>query len=304
LSYQVQVFARKNKLIIGMVGAAFVLLLAGVIVTTSLLLQVDEERQKAELASQKATEGQQFLSDVLTASFPYGYGDKVTVLNILERASQKLNGAFPEDPEIEAKLRRSLGLAHQKIGHYEEARREFLTGLALRRKNFGDTHDQTLELLENISRIYDIIGDKKEKLNVTREIYEAYLTRYGEADPRTLEQKGNLAGALELNGNISRSRQASEEAWSGLKQNLGADSSKTIYAQSQYAWILMISGRTGQAREMAGDALTNATRVYGDEHWVVMNAKSALAAIYIVQNKFDSAKALYGNLKVPDKFGI
>ncbi len=304
LSYQVQVFARKNKLVIGLIASAFVLLVAGVIVTTSLLFQVDEERQKAELASQKATEGQQFLSDVLTASFPYGYGDKVTVLNILERASQKLNGAFADDPEIEAELRRSLGLAYGKIGHYQEAKREFLTGLALCRKKFGDTHDQTLELLEEISRIYSVIGDKKEKLSVTEEIYGVYLKRYGETDSRTLEQKGYLAGALELNANISSARQASEEAWSGLKQNLGADSSETIYAQSRYAWILLRSGWTDQASEVAGDALASAVRVYEDDNWVVMNAKSSLAAVYIVQNKFDSAKAIYDNQKIPDKFGI
>ena len=304
LSYQVQVFARKNKLIIGMVSAAFVFLIAGVVVTTSLLFQVDEERQKAELASQKATEGQQFLSDVLTASFPYGFGDKVTVLNIIERASQKLNGAFPDDPEIEAKLRESLGLAYSKIGHYQEAKGEFLTGLGLRRKLFGDTHDLTLKLLNHIFLIYDIIGDKKEKLNVTTEIYDAYLKRYGETDIRTLAQKGALAGALELNGNISRSRLTSEEAWSGLKQNLGADSSETLYEQSRYAWILMRSGQTNQARELAGDALARATRVYGDDHMTVMNARSSLAAVYIVQNKFDSAKVLYGNQRVPDKFGI
>ena len=304
LSYQMQVFARKNKVVIGLFASAFVMLLAGVIITTSLLLQVDEERQKAELASQKATEGQQFLSDVLTESFPHGFGDKVTVLDIIEKASQKLNGTFPDDPEIESKLRKSLALAYKKIGHYEEAKREFLTALTLRRRIFGDTHDQTVELLEEISRIYSVIGDEKEKLNVTREIYDTYLERYGEADIRTLEQKGNLAGALELNYNISSARQFSKEAWSGLKQNLGADSSETIYAQSRYAWLLLKSGRTEQARGVAGEALASAARVYEDDHWVVMNAKSSLAAVYIVQNKFDSAKAIYDNQKIPDKFGI
>ncbi|MCH8028115.1 MAG: serine/threonine protein kinase, partial [candidate division Zixibacteria bacterium] len=304
LSYQMQVFARKNKVVIGLFASAFVMLLAGVIITTSLLLQVDEERQKAELASQKATEGQQFLSDVLTESFPHGFGDKVTVLDIIEKASQELNGAFPDDPEIESKLRKSLALAFKKIGHYEEAKREFLTALTLRRRIFGDTHDQTLELLEEISRIYSVIGDEKEKLNVTREIYDTYLERYGEADIRTLKQKGDLAGALELNYNISSARQFSKEAWSGLEQNLGADSAETIFAQSRYAWLLLKSGRTEQARGVAGEALANAARVYEDDHWVAMNARSSLAAVYIVQNEFDSAKALYGNLRVPEKFGI
>ncbi len=59
-SYQLQVFARRNKALIGMVCAAFGLLVAGIIVTTSLLVRVDDERRRAELESQKATAGREF----------------------------------------------------------------------------------------------------------------------------------------------------------------------------------------------------------------------------------------------------
>ena len=64
LGYQFKIFARKNKAVIGLVAAAFVVLLIGGITSTSLFFKVEKERQIAEVAKQKATEGQQFLSDV------------------------------------------------------------------------------------------------------------------------------------------------------------------------------------------------------------------------------------------------
>jgi serine/threonine protein kinase len=81
-SYQFRVFARRNKSLIGLVAGAFVLLLAGIIATTSLLIEVNRERQKAEIASQKAAAGQEFLSRILTSAFPPGWGDKTTVLGV------------------------------------------------------------------------------------------------------------------------------------------------------------------------------------------------------------------------------
>jgi serine/threonine protein kinase len=46
-SYQIQVFARRNKALIGMVSAAFVLLVTGIIITSFLLVRVDAERRRA-----------------------------------------------------------------------------------------------------------------------------------------------------------------------------------------------------------------------------------------------------------------
>lgn len=304
LSYQFRVFARRNKVVIGLVAGVFVALLAGVATTTSLLVQVDQERQKAEIASQKARAGQEFLSSVLTSAFPYGFGDGTTVLDIIDRSSQKLTGAFPDDPEVEAELRKCLGKAYMNLGHWDPAKRELGTALRLCEDNLGPTHDKTLESRYDMAAILSILNDRKGQLSNNRALLAAYIERWGESSPDVLKRKGILAGGLMSSGSYSSARKYSEESWEGLKLQLGADSSSTLYEQIRYAWILLETGRTVEAEELVRDALSRAERVYGQDHDLVRMAKSGLAAAYIVQSKIDSAIAVYGSRKMPEKFGI
>lgn len=293
-----------RKVILWSTGAALTLLLGGIITVTSLFVQVDQEREKAELAAKKATKGQKFLSEVLTSAFPYGYGDKTTVLDILDKSSQKLGGAFPDEPDIESELRKSLGSAYRKLGHYDQAEREFRTALELTRNAFGATHENTLELLENLLVIHEGLGARSEILEDARAIYAALTERYGAFHVKSLEAKASLAYALESNGNISAASQSAKEAFEGLRDRLGSDSSETIRVQSQYAWLLLQTGRVDEAAELASDALVRSQRLQSANNSALTYAKSSLAAVYIVRNEFDSAKALFGNRKAPDNFGI
>ena len=49
LTYQMKIFAKKNKFLVSSFAAAFVLLIAGVAVTTSLLIKVNAEREQVEI---------------------------------------------------------------------------------------------------------------------------------------------------------------------------------------------------------------------------------------------------------------
>jgi tRNA A-37 threonylcarbamoyl transferase component Bud32/tetratricopeptide (TPR) repeat protein len=305
LSYQFRVFARKNKAIIGLVGGAFVLLLVGVIMTTSLLVKVDQERQKAEIASQKAYAGQEFLSKVLTSAFPPGFGDKTTVADVLDRASQMLTEAFPDDPGIEAELRTSLGKAYLNVGRWEPARRELVTALGLSENVLGKTHDKTLDLLNDLYLAYRVIDDKKAKLANARAYEEAVTERFGSSHVDALVARSTVAYALMDIGRISEARELSEEVLIGLKKQLGADSASTLEEQIQYSWLLLESGRIDEAEELARDALNKVEKQsQGDNSYFLKMAKSCLAGTFIVQGKIDSAKALYGNREMPEKFGI
>lgn len=285
-------------------GVALTLLIGGVITVTSLFVQVDTEREKAERATQKAVKGQKFLSEVITSTFPYGYGDKITVLDILDKSSQKLSGTFPDEPDIESELRKSLGRAYSKLGHYDQAEREFRTALALAKNAFGATHENTLELLEDLLLIHQILGASAEILEDTKAIYAALTERNGLFHVKSLQAKASLSSALEANGNISAASQHAKEAFEGLRDRLGSDSSETLVVQSQYAWLLLQTGRVDEAAELASDALARSQRLQGANNVAMQSAKSSLGAVYIVRNEFDSAKALFGNRKAPDSFGI
>jgi thiol-disulfide isomerase/thioredoxin len=282
-------------------SVALVLLLAVSSVSTILWIKVDHEREKAVTASQKAGKGQQFLSDVLTSSFPYGYGDEVTVLNIIDRASEKLNGSFLNEPEIESELRLSLGNAYGKIGHYREAERELTIALSLSERAFGATHDKTLSLLNDLFSLNRVLGDSEALLSVARKSEAAAEKRFGDSHEETFWAKDVVAYALEQNARIDEAAEKMREGWVGFRDVIKTDTSSILNAQIQYAWLLLKQGKKVQSQKLSREAYDLAKSVGSD---AMRDAQSTLAAVHIVHGEIDSAKAIYDNQVIPTTFGI
>ncbi|NIR65192.1 MAG: hypothetical protein GWO41_00810, partial [candidate division Zixibacteria bacterium] len=79
-------------------------------------------------------------------------------MDILDHASEKLYEAFPDDPELEWDLRKSIGHAYLNLGHYRQCEKEAVRVYDLIRQEYGTTHDKTLEALEQLSFVYSILG--------------------------------------------------------------------------------------------------------------------------------------------------
>jgi len=105
LGYQIKIFARKNKLVIGLVASVFVLLLTSVVVTSSLLVTVEQESGRVKKANA-------FMVNIFEQGVPYGFGKPVPISRLLDESAELLKGAFPDDPEIESDIRHALGVGY------------------------------------------------------------------------------------------------------------------------------------------------------------------------------------------------
>jgi len=303
-SYQLRVFARRNKALIGIVSAAFVLLVAGIIVTTSLLLRVDAERQRAEAESQRATAGREFLTAVLASAVPYGYGDTTTVADILDSASEKISGSFDDEPEVEADVRRSLGMAYLTIGRWSQAERHLKTALTLRKQTLGVAHDKTIQSIEDLQLAYQVLGNSRGILELERELVSAKTQRAGSSDPAEFLNQSNMAYSLERVGDLGEAQRVAKEIWEANSTALGRESEDSLYHQARFSWLLMKNGRYEEAEEVALDALTRSIKAHGSDHGVTARTRSAAAAINIAQGKIGEARELYGNRRMPAEIDI
>jgi len=303
-SYQLRVFARRNKALIGMVIAVFVLLVVGIIVTTSLLVRVDAERQRAESESQRATAGREFLTTVLASAVPHGYGDKTTVADVLDSASEKIAGAFPDQPEVEAEVRRSLGMAYLNIGRWSQAEQHLATVLALRKQALGASHDKTIQSIEDLRLSLRVLGDMRGALELEREWVSAMALRADSPDDSEVLSQSGMSWYLENVGDLSEAQEAAREIWETISASSGENSEDALDAQAYYSWYLMKNGRYEQAEEVAVDALAQSNDAFGSDHWVTAEARSAAAAVNIAQGKIGEARELYGNRRMPVEIDI
>lgn len=294
LAYQIKIFARKNKLVIGLVGAVFVLLITSVIVTSSLLVTVEKERERVALESEKAMKANVFLANIFEEATPYGFGDPVPISSLLDESTKMLKDAFPDNPEIEADIRHSLGVSYFWCEKNKEARENLEIALALRKKNLGESHPKTKKTLEALSDLNTITGAYQADLGICQEICRIDSVNYGAGNEITLSSMLNVADGLERLGKVSDAlKQVRNTKNIFLRENL--DNLKLGSEIDQYlAWFLLQNGQLEEAERIARDNYELATTRIEDGEYAE-DSKSILAATLISQGNVSEAIQLYGN---------
>ena len=73
---------------------------------------------------------------------PLKDGSEVKVVDVIQKASVKLQSESTDDPEIEAEIRTMLGSTYQNLGIYDSAATELTKALNLNIKIYGDQRER------------------------------------------------------------------------------------------------------------------------------------------------------------------
>ncbi len=166
--YQLRKFAKRHRsLIVGGAAVAAALVLGTVV---SILFAVGQARARADaehaglVAEARRVEAErqasiaaavnQFLNeDLLAAADPSAEGREVTVLEVLDLASEELRDRFPDEPLVRASLHSTIGRTYEKLGELENAQPHLTEALRLRRELLGDEHPDTLESMDRAGAV-------------------------------------------------------------------------------------------------------------------------------------------------------
>lgn len=304
MAYQVRVFARRNRAVVVSMAVAVAALVAGIVVTISLLLSVDAERERAEIASRRAVTAQQFLTDVISPVALLGYGDETTVASILDRAREKIPEAMIDDPEAEADVRYAIGKGYRNIGHYAVAERQLVEALALYRATLGVTHNKSLQLHHDLYALYEVLADHEEGLKMASALDTALTILHGPRSREVLKSRRMLVQALDATGRLPEAVEACGALKQSCREQFGRTDELTLSVEADHAWFLMELGKLDTAETLARDVHARASRGFGESHDRTRETRSVLAGIFIAQGNLEEARALYGKRRIPEAFGI
>jgi serine/threonine protein kinase len=149
--YQLQKFARRHKALVLGITAVFIVLIAGIIVSTR-----EAARANREAATSRAISD--FLqSDLLAQASAANQARPNTkpdpdlkVRTALDRAATRISGRFEKQPEVEAAIRDTIGQTYMDLGLYPEARAQFERALDLKRRVLGPKNPETLKTMNRI----------------------------------------------------------------------------------------------------------------------------------------------------------
>jgi len=305
--YQVSKFTKRNRALVGAVLAILVVLVAGVVGTSIGLVQaVNARRAEAEqrrLAERRGKEARthaaialavnEFLNnDLLAAVAPEQQGRSITMRQVLDTASTRVETRFPDKPLIEAAVRMTLGNTYKSLGEYDAAERHIEEALRLRRSKLGGEHSDTLSSINDLAIVYEHEGRYAEAEPLYLNALAVRRRTLGEYHARTLDSMNNLANLYRYQGRYADAEPLYRKGLEATKRTLGDAHPDTISSMSNLAALYTSQGRHTDAAAIYEKTLAWSQRVQGEDHRDTLKMMSNLGAVFSLLGRYDDAEPL------------
>lgn len=293
--YRFRRFAARNRVAMT-AGTLFLLLLVGGIVGTSMGML--SARRSAAIAREEAAIAKavsDFLNfDLLMAIEVHAKGHDATMRELLDIASQRIEGRFPDQPRIELAVRCSLGRAYKYLGQFEIAERHLRRATELGRVTSLAASTDRVAALLMLAEVCNATGRSADSIPLLAEALPVAIESGGESGWDTLLVTHNLASSYRILHDFA----AAEPLYLRVietRRALPDDSNnrrELLIATSNLASMYMTQDRLEQAEPMVQDVLERARRHLGPEHTVTMKATNDLAGVLRRRGRFEEAEAV------------
>jgi len=285
-AYRARKFVRKHRLAVG-VTAAFVLLLAGGLVTTTILFR-RAERQRDLAEDARAAASGEAAKAVASLNFLFGMfrsidpnsaqGREVTVREVLDDAASRVGGDLREHPTVEASVREILGEAYHALGKPSDAEREFRRSLELRDSGAAPDPRESLQTAHNLGAALLAAGKYPEALGTLTRAADGRSALLGEANADTLASLSLLAFAQMRNDDYRAAEATTLRALAGQERLLGPGARDTVDTRNSLADLFNQLGRFEAAAAIAEENARIATQFLGDTDTKTLEALGIRAA--------------------------
>ena len=246
---------------------------------------------RAQIEAAKARQVNVFLEDTLSSVEPGGGEREVTVRELLDEATQWIDIALTDHPEVAASIQATIGNSYRNLGLLDRAEPLLESALATRRTLFGERDAQVAQSLFQLGQL----RHAQQRYDEAERLYLAALDLYREllgearANPYLL---GQLACLRRDQGRFAEAQQLLQRSLAMQEDRLGPENASvalTLYRLGEVATDL---GELGAARDYHERALNIQRSVLHVHHPDITRSLDALASLLLRLGQADSAEPL------------
>jgi non-specific serine/threonine protein kinase/serine/threonine-protein kinase len=289
--YQLRKFARRNRVLVTGVLGMFVLLVAGIIGTSTGFL-------RARTQAERATAINEYLmkvfslggSDQLTA--PHG-ARFLTLDELTDEASRELEIALFDWPEVRADMHFRLGRAYWGLNRWDEMSAQLRAAHDLYRQEFGPDDPATLVALFWYAYSLESRQQYEQAQPLYRQAVEGLTRVLGAKDARTINASIWYGTNLASLGRYEEGEALFQQTIDAARAALGQDHEITLTALAQYAFLLTSVARQHEILPLLEDSVTVARRTLPDDHELRARLTWTLGYAYRYQNRWVEAEPFF-----------
>ena len=165
--------------------------------------------------------------------------------------------------------------------------------MKMRKKRFGQEHEETLISMGMLSLAYGLGGRWKEAEELQVRVMETTKRVLGEEHPSTLISMNNLALVLRGQGKYEEAERINRQALLLRKRVLGKEHPSTLTSINNLAEVLSSQGKYEEAERIHRQALPLRERVLGKEHPDTLESMNNLALMLSKQGKYEEAERIH-----------
>ena len=293
--YQMQKFARRHRPLVFGVAAVFVVLVAGIIVSTQEAVRANREAEASRAISDFLQNDLLAQASAANQARPNNTPDPdLKVRTAVDRAAARISDRFDKQPEVEAAIRDTIGQTYMDLGLYPEARTQFERALDLQRRVFGAKNPTTLKTLNRIGYSAFLQGTYPEAEALLKQTLEMQRRVLGAEHPDTLSSIGALADVYWRQSKYPEAEALYSEVLSMQRRLLGPEHPDTLESMHDIAVVYFEQGKYTEAEALENQTLEIRRRVLGPEHPRTLASMDNLASVFYAQGKYAQAESLEG----------
>lgn len=255
--------------------------------------EAEEARDRIAAEAAKSAAALQFLQSMLTSADPaQTRGASLTVRDMLDRASERVEREGAGDPEVEMSVRAAIGNTYLSLSLLEPARRHLERAAELAEKTYGPGADLASRLCD-LASLRDATGDHAESEQLFRKALDMQRKSLGAEAADTLTIEINLAGLLLNMGKYAEARELIEHALAVRRRTLGEEAPETLDALRGMTRYYSAMAEYDKAEPLLEQILKLREQKLGPDHPHTIMTLIELATLYHSSGKFDRAEPLF-----------
>jgi serine/threonine protein kinase len=231
------------------------------------LVVEQEAKQKAQKSEATKQALNDFLiNDLLGEANPdrNPRANHITVEEVIGRAADKIDGAFPNQPEVEAAVRVQVGEILYRLAQNQRAVDQLEKALPIRTRILGANHAQTLYTMNLIIEIQNRMGNFAEALKTARQIEAVAERSFGPDHDATMTARNEMARDLQAIGRFADAEPIYVEQVNTRRRVKGPNHPWTLNAMNNLAQLHLEEGKFADAEAALRTMVSTYRRVLPD----------------------------------------
>jgi serine/threonine protein kinase len=199
----------------------------------------------------------------------------------VELAPEKIEAKFPNEPEVQASILKTVGETYRDIGANDKAVGFLTRSSDTYRHVLGPDHPDTLTAMSHLAGAYQEEGNLVEAIALCEQVRDGFVKQLGPNNPKTLTSLNNLGYAYWEAGRVADAIVLLEQVRDAFMKLPNADPSLRFGNADNLALAYRAAGKTTEALALHQQVWDAEVKMLGVDHPATLATLQKLAVAYL-----------------------